>query len=476
MKMNFQEATSQWPHFQLPPDPRESLVDSLTKYQPHNSLQSSLHTDYIAWFCNLRYVFVGFMILLGIISHFFSNVMLQLGLIPQLQWPFVTAAFLFFANQFYRRFLSRSTSFAKRNLLIQMIVDLLVLTFVTHFIGSMDTYISFTYLFHILLACLFFSAFNALLILLFSFSIYSLCIALEMLQIITSSSLLASQHFGQIAPTNRSHLINTASVLIIWLAIWYLATRITNSIRERDRTLNKTNEILIEIQKERTQHMLQTTHELKAPFAAIEANAQLLAKGYLGPLSAEAKDIVDRIVMRCKRLTRTIVEMLQLANLQSITMTSQHFQPYELTPLLEYAIALVKPVADQRNITLHTQLVSVSVFGIKDHLKMLLANLISNAVNYSRDNSEITISATHLAQDHLIEIHVQDQGIGIEADKLEQIFEEHFRTEKGQAHNSESSGLGLSIVKHIANTHQVKLWIYSQVNQGTLVRLQFAEA
>ena len=110
----------------------------------------------------------------------------------------------------------------------------------------------------------------------------------------------------------------------IWLVVWYLASHLSSMVRRRDLELTETNARLVAAQEERARHMLATTHQLKAPFAAIYSNAQLLLQGYCGDVPDEALQVIQRITSRSRRLTTEIQEMLQLANLSS---TSQQSLP-----------------------------------------------------------------------------------------------------------------------------------------------------
>ena len=104
---------------------------------------------------------------------------------------------------------------------------------------------------------------------------------------------------------------------LISVTIWFLASRLTGALRQRDAELAATNRRLMAATDERARHMLQTTHQLKAPFAAIHANTQVLLGGYCGRIPDEALQVIGQIAARCDMLSRQIKAMLQLANLRS---------------------------------------------------------------------------------------------------------------------------------------------------------------
>ncbi|HSA18506.1 MAG TPA: HAMP domain-containing sensor histidine kinase, partial [Kiritimatiellia bacterium] len=238
------------------------------------------------------------------------------------------------------------------------------------------------------------------------------------------------------------------------------------------RAWRRYDERLLRAQEERTRHMLATTHQLKAPFAAIQANTQLMLDGYCGELPAEARDVAQRISARCRRLTRDIQDMLQLANLRSEGQKPPAPQEVDLQEAWRYVIHQLEPLASEREVRLDIALVPARVPGIPDHLKMLFINLLSNAIMYSRRGGRVRVEAGTLAGGGA-RVRVADEGIGIAPEKLPRIFDEYYRTEEAVQFNKESSGLGLAIVRHVAREHGLRLKVASRPDHGTAFTLDF---
>ena len=104
-------------------------------------------------------------------------------------------------------------------------------------------------------------------------------------------------------------------------------------------------------------------------------------------------------------------------------------------------------------------------------LQRMPANLPDNAIKYSEHDSCITVGVN--AQTNAIQVSVRDEGIGISPEKLPRIFEEHYRAKEAVQHNKESSGLGLSIVKHVAEIYRIHIHVESCVGSGTTFELTF---
>jgi signal transduction histidine kinase len=243
-------------------------------------------------------------------------------------------------------------------------------------------------------------------------------------------------------------------------------------LRRRDFELTETNIRLVAAQEERARHMLATTHQLKAPFAAIYSNAQLLLQGYCGDIPDEALQVIQRITSRSRRLTTEIQEMLQLANLSSSSQQSLPQTRMGSTELLLWCKSQVDPIARERGVTFKMNIRPVAMVGTEDHFKMLFVNLLSNAVIYSHRNGQVHICC-YKGPDSAPVVTIADNGIGIQPDKLPHIFEEHYRTNEAVQHNKESSGLGLAIVKNVAELYGIRIRVESRFGSGTKYELTF---
>ena len=111
----------------------------------------------------------------------------------------------------------------------------------------------------------------------------------------------------------------------------------------------------------------------------------------------------------------------------------------------------------------------------RTRLQEALYNLLDNAVKYSREQSEIRVSARR--RDGEIELSVSDHGIGITKEDLPRIFERFYRADKARSPDKiRGTGLGLAIVKHIAQRHGGRVEAESELQQGTTIRLVLPDA
>jgi signal transduction histidine kinase len=350
----------------------------------------------------------------------------------------------------------------------QIVCDLVILTAVIRWVDHDLPAAPFMYLFHLILACMVLPPGESLMVAGLAAGCYLTRLALEPAGLAAPASILTA---GALPPTgiglrHPSLPVFVGPMLVIWTVIWYLVSRLAEVVRRRDRELAVTNRRLEASGEERARHMLQTTHQLKAPFAAIHAQTQLLLGGYCGALPAAARTVVEKISARCLVLSRQIQEMLQLANLRSQGQTAPRRREVDLSHAIGDVIARVEPTARQRGIRIEQHLESVTLNAVPDHLTMLLDNLVVNAVSYSHDQGVVRVTCRPMPPG-AAEVVVRDHGIGIPPEKLHRIFEDYYRTEEAVRHNRSSTGLGLAVVRQAAREMQAIIQVESAPGWGT---------
>jgi len=211
------------------------------------------------------------------------------------------------------------------------------------------------------------------------------------------------------------------------------------------------------------------SHELKTPIGALS----LLSEAVLG-----AKDdpesvtkFATRMQSEAKRLTDLVQEIINLSRVQDFD-PLQLPQEVSIGYVIREAMDQCEISAESRGISLkYAEPNNVLVLGDRDQLIMAIHNLIENAINYSPENTKVSIST--MIKDNLVSILVADQGIGISQSDQERIFERFYRVDPARSRQTGGTGLGLSIVKHIANKHggEVTLWSVENVGSTFSIRL-----
>lgn len=422
------------------------------------------------WFCHLRWIVSGGLAMLAVAGV--PEWTTAIGLSVRPTWPLAAASLLAAVNLVYETVLRRwprDTTAGRIRLLlwIQIVIDLMILTLVTHFVGSTTSYAAFAYLFHIILACIFFPRTESLAIVAVAAVLYAGCLLWEGTDSIPPRTVFAAmEDLPRTSVAKSVEAWRLASLFGIWLIIWYLVSRLSATLRDRERQLAVTNRRLEASSQERARHMLQTTHELKSPFAAIHANAQLLLGGFAGELPESARAVVYKISQRASMLSQRIQDMLQLTNLRSQAQAPPSPTRFDLGEIIRTIVARAEPVAALRGIRIQADVEAVLVRSVEDYWKMLIENLLSNAINYSRDGGVVNVLCRR-EQHATARVAIEDRGIGIPADKLEKIFQDYYRTQEAAQHNPSSTGLGLAVVRQVAHLLRMSVTVESALGWGT---------
>ena len=210
------------------------------------------------------------------------------------------------------------------------------------------------------------------------------------------------------------------------------------------------------------------SHELKTPIGALG----LLSEAILG-----AKDQPDAVVkfasrmqMEAKRLTDLVQEIIDLSRLQSSDPLQKAFD-VEASDVVREAVAQAALSAESRKITVEIgEIEDATVIGDRDQLIMAVLNLVENAINYSPENTKVSVVVK--VKQELLEISVTDQGIGIAEGELARVFERFYRVDPARSRMTGGTGLGLSIVKHVALNHGEDIKVWSKEGVGSTFTLQ----
>ena len=133
--------------------------------------------------------------------------------------------------------------------------------------------------------------------------------------------------------------------------------------------------------------------------------------------------------------------------------------------MVESSVALLQPLADQKQVDLKCDLQTVQVTGDAARLGQVVANLVSNAVTYNRENGRVRVQL--LAEGEHAILTVSDTGIGISESDLPRVFERFYRADKARTGNSGGIGLGLAICQEIIRNHGGTIDAASAVGAGT---------
>lgn len=211
------------------------------------------------------------------------------------------------------------------------------------------------------------------------------------------------------------------------------------------------------------------SHELRTPLNAIIGFGQLLELD--ASLSADNSQYVHEVVKAGEHLLELINGILDLAKVEAGRIMLS-IETIALLPLLKEAITLIRPLADEKRISLEISGNTDATIAVdRVRLKQILINLISNAIKYNLDNGRVrvTIGAN---ESNMAYIDVEDTGPGLDKDQLEHIFEP-FNRANAEHSNIEGTGIGLTITRQLVEMMGGKISVESTPGIGSQFRVIF---
>jgi signal transduction histidine kinase len=210
-----------------------------------------------------------------------------------------------------------------------------------------------------------------------------------------------------------------------------------------------------------------SSHELRTPITVIRGNLHLMRKA-IDP--AERTELIDITEGEISRLNRMVNDLLYMAQMQAGYDLKPVLRPVELDSLLLDVFALARAMAalkDLRIVLVHEDVATVA--GDREQLQHLLLNLVDNAVKYTAESGVVTLGLW--AEDGWARIEVGDTGPGVTEEDMPLLFDRFFRSHEARKTARDGAGLGLSIVKSIADSHRGRVDVYSKVGEGTTFRV-----
>ena len=245
--------------------------------------------------------------------------------------------------------------------------------------------------------------------------------------------------------------------------------RLESEVRERTSALHEANQSLQQTDTRRRQLLADISHELRTPTTAIRGEAEITLRGGERP-TAQYREALQRIVATSRQLGSVIDDLLAMArsDMETLSMVPKRV---DLSEPLADALAQALALAGERHIQIDAQAMpaeTVHVMGDAQRLCQLLLLLLDNAVRYSHPAGIVSLRWWRSDEaTPMLVLQVIDQGIGIPAEELHQVFDRHFRGRMARLHRAAGSGLGLPIAKALALAHGGSLTLESTADEAT---------
>lgn len=216
----------------------------------------------------------------------------------------------------------------------------------------------------------------------------------------------------------------------------------------------------------RKEFIANVSHELKTPIFAAQGFVHTLLDGAIKDKAVRNK-FLKKAAKSLDGLDMLVQDLLTLSQIETGEI-KMHFEEFDIHKLTEEVFEQFEGKAERKNIRLrfengHSDY--MMVYGDWLRINQVMNNLISNAIKYSHENSQVSVGFR--ADEDEVDIQVKDEGEGIPKEHLPRIFERFYRVDKSRSREKGGTGLGLAIVKHILEGHNSKVMVQSAPGKGS---------
>ena len=224
----------------------------------------------------------------------------------------------------------------------------------------------------------------------------------------------------------------------------------------------------VEREQLRREFSANVSHELKTPLTSISGFAEIMQDGFVK--DEDVKVFAGRIYKEAQRLIRLVGDVIRISRLDEGGLPYQ-WEKLDLYSLTHDIFSTLHEAAEKQEVHMYMEGGSTVLDTIPMIMEEVLYNVCDNAVKYNHRGGEVFVRLKD--GEDAVRVNVRDTGIGIPKEDQERIFERFYRVDKSHSKEIGGTGLGLSIVKHGVKTLNGRLWLNSELGQGTEIIMEF---
>ncbi len=287
-------------------------------------------------------------------------------------------------------------------------------------------------------------------------------------------------------PQPLSYLINNTTFLVL-TAVIVVSGSVANArgryrefelrweLDKSRRVVEESNKKLVELDQVKSRFFANISHELRTPLTLLLAPLEALLHRY--NLDSETKDLLATMHSNGMRLLKLINDLLDLVRLESGRMEIKR-EPLEVADFVKGIASAARQVADDKRLRLETFIdpALASVLADRDKLEKILLNLVFNALKFTPSGGKVALRAEKQGQEFVLS--VADTGMGISEKNLPHVFDRFWQADDSSKRKYQGVGIGLALVKELAEIQAGKVTLESQEGKGTTVtvRLPYQKA
>jgi signal transduction histidine kinase len=235
-------------------------------------------------------------------------------------------------------------------------------------------------------------------------------------------------------------------------------------LKERARKLEQAYRELQAVDRLKDELVQNVSHELRTPLTFVKGYVELLLEGDMGPINERQREALSIVAEKTNSVTRLVSDIIFLEQIERQTL---QLKPVNMVDVVRLALQGCEVTAAAAGIHLQTDLEPdlPSVVADRDRLNQVFDNLLVNSIKFSPQGGPITIRLRHEGSSILVTL--SDTGIGIPKDQLSRVFERFYQVDGSSTRHYGGAGVGLAIVKRIVESHGGRIWVESELGQGS---------
>jgi len=218
----------------------------------------------------------------------------------------------------------------------------------------------------------------------------------------------------------------------------------------------------------KAQFLANISHDLRTPLTAVITHAEILRDGMLGPLNDRQQDSIRGIIAGGRQLLAQVGEILSYARgaANQLTLAPSKFAIGEV---VEQVRQLNESLLARKGLRIEVQVDSSipQLFADREKVAHVLGNLLGNAIGFTPPGGRVWITVSHTPDRAAALVEVGDTGIGISPEHHEFIFEEFAQVDASSARQHHGTGLGLTIAQKLVELHRGRIWVESELGNGS---------
>jgi len=239
-------------------------------------------------------------------------------------------------------------------------------------------------------------------------------------------------------------------------------------VEERTAELRVSNAELAKAARLKDEFLASMSHELRTPLNSILGLSEALQEEVFGTLNQKQLKSLHTIEQSGKHLLSLINEILDLAKIEAGKIDLEYGK-ISIDNLVRSSLVIVKQTVLQKQLKISSRIQSSTGYFTADEkrMKQILVNLLSNAVKFTPEQGEISLFVEVREEDNMIDFCVTDTGIGISEEDINSLFESFVQIDSSLSRQYEGTGLGLALVRRLAELHGGTVSVESEVNKGS---------